>query len=99
MQSHQFTQEHDLQLFSNLISNKINKGFILEERNDELLFAVLSKGGRVIDHSFNFIIFIFTLGLWSVAWLYLTLEYSKPKKILVAIDEEGIPFEDKCFVA
>lgn len=99
MSNEQLVNENNLQLFSNLISNKLNNGFILEERNDKLFFAVLSKGERAIDHSFNFIIFIFTFGLWSVAWLYLTLEYSKPKKILVAIDEEGIPFEEKCFVA
>ncbi|MBK0369997.1 hypothetical protein [Flavobacterium agrisoli] len=99
MSTHQLAQTDNLQVFSNLISNKLNNGFVLEERNDELFFAVLSKGGKVIDHSFNFVIFIFTLGLWSIAWLYLTLEYSKPKKILVAIDEDGIPFEEKCFVA
>lgn len=99
MSNEQLIQQQNVQLFSNLISNKLNNGFVLEERNDELFFAVLSRGGKVIDHSFNFVIFIFTLGLWSVAWLYLTLEYAKPKKILVAIDEEGIPFEEKCFVA
>jgi hypothetical protein len=44
-------------------------------------------------------IFCLTLGLWSFAWLYLTIEATKQKKILVAIDEDGFPFEEKCLVA
>jgi hypothetical protein len=92
-------KEQSLQVFSNMISNKVHKGFTLEERNDEFLFAVLSKGGKVVNHGLNFIIFCLTLGLWSFAWLYLTFEASKQKKVLVAIDEDGFPFEEKCLVA
>ncbi|WP_316633995.1 hypothetical protein [uncultured Flavobacterium sp.] len=99
MKNNQLNRERNMQLFSNIISKKVHKGFILEERNDEFLFAVLSKGGKVVNHSLNFVIFCLTLGLWSFAWLYLTLEASKQKKILVAIDEDGFPFEEKCLVA
>jgi len=98
MKQNQLSQEQSLQVFSNMISNKVHNGFVLEERNDELLFAVLSKGGKVVNHGLNFIIFCLTLGLWSFAWLYLTVA-SKQKKVLVAIDEDGFPFEDKCLVA
>ncbi len=99
MKNNQFSQEESLQVFSNMISKKVHNGFVLEERNDKMLFAVLSKGGKAVDHGFNFIIFCLTLGLWSVAWLYLTVEASKQKKILVAIDEDGVPFEERCLVA
>ncbi|CAC9976679.1 hypothetical protein FLAPXU55_04407 [Flavobacterium panici] len=99
MKSNKLSQEQSVQVFSNMISNKVHNGFTLEERNDELLFAVLSKGGKVVNHSLNFMIFCLTLGLWSFAWLYLTLEASKQKKVLVAIDEDGFPFEEKCLVA
>ncbi|KAF2517684.1 hypothetical protein E0W73_00315 [Flavobacterium foetidum] len=99
MKSNQLNQEQSMQIFSKMISNKVRNGFTLEERNDELLFAVLSKGGKVVNHSLNFMIFCLTLGLWSFAWLYLTFEASKQKKVLVAIDEEGIPFEERCLVA
>ncbi|MWB96640.1 hypothetical protein GON26_19935 [Flavobacterium sp. GA093] len=99
MKSNQPAREESLRVFSNLISKKIHNGFILEERNDEFQFAVLYKGGKAVNHSFNFIIFCFTLGLWSVAWIYLTIEASKQKKILVAIDEDGIPFTERCLVA
>ena len=93
------SHEQSMQVFSNMISNKVHNGFTLEERNDELLFAVLSKGGKVVNHSLNFMIFCLTLGLWSFAWLYLTFEASKQKKVLVVIDEDGLPFEDRCLVA
>jgi hypothetical protein len=99
IRSRPLSEEQSLQVFSNMISNKVQKGFTLEERNDKLLFAVLSKGGRVVNHGLNFSIFCLTLGLWSFAWLYLTLEASKQKKVLVAIDEDGCPFEERCLVA
>jgi hypothetical protein len=99
MKNIHLNHEQSLQVFSNMISNKIHNGFILEERNDEFLFAVLSKGGKVVNHGLNFTIFCLTLGLWSFAWLYLTVEASKQKKILVAIDEDGLPFEERCLVA
>ncbi|MBO9585538.1 MAG: hypothetical protein J7574_15340 [Flavobacterium sp.] len=99
MKDNHLSHEQSMQVFSNMISNKVHKGFTLEERNDKLLFAVLSKGGKVVNHSLNFMIFCLTLGLWSFAWLYLTFEASKQKKILVAIDEDGVPFEERCLVA
>lgn len=99
MKKNGLSQEQSLQVFSNMISNKVHNGFTLEERNDEFLFAVLSKGGKVVNHGLNFIIFCLTLGLWSFAWLYLTIEASRQKKVLVAIDEDGLPFEERCLVA
>lgn len=99
MKSNPLSQEQSVQIFSSMISNKVRNGFTLEERNDEFLFAVLSKGGKVVNHGSNFIICCLTLGLWSFAWLYLTIEASKQKKVLVAIDEDGFPFEERCLVA
>ena len=99
MKNNQLSPEQSVQVFSNMISNKVHNGFVLEERNDELLFAVLSKGGKAVNHGLNFIIFCITLGLWSFAWLYLTIEASKQIKVLVAIDEDGFPFEEKCLLA
>lgn len=91
--------EESFRLFSNMISKKVKNGFVLQERNDKMLFAVLSKDGRAVNHGLNFTICCLTLGLWSVAWLYLTFQASKEKKILVAIDEDGIPFEERCLIA
>ena len=39
----QITNEDNLQKYSNIIANKISNGFVIEERNDKLPFAVLSK--------------------------------------------------------
>ncbi|MRX39787.1 hypothetical protein GJU43_10920 [Flavobacterium sp. LC2016-23] len=99
MKKNKLSKEQSFQIFSSMISKKVRNGFTLEERNDEFLFAVLSRGGKVVNHGLNFIIFCLTLGLWSFAWLYLTIEASKQKKILVAIDEDGLPFEERCLVA
>ncbi|MBP6180470.1 hypothetical protein [Flavobacterium sp.] len=95
MESNQYIKEESLQKFSNIIANKIHDGFVITEKNDSLPFAVLSKDGKVVDHSFNFLLCCVTLGLWSVAWIYLTRVSSRQKKILVAIDEDGNTFEEK----
>ena len=97
MNSHQIISEEILLKFSNIISNKIQKGFILEEENHKLPFVVLLKEETQVNHSFNFLLCCITLGIWSVAWIYLSYA-SKAKKILVAIDEDGNIFEENCYI-
>jgi hypothetical protein len=38
-----------------------------------------------------------TLGVWSVGWIYVTYVSSKEKNIVIAIDEDGNTFEEKCY--
>lgn len=88
----------NLMKFSSILKDKTNNGFIVLERNDKLPYAVLLKKKKKVDHLFNFWIFCATLGLWSIAWIYITQVSSKAKKILIAIDEDGNPFEEKCYM-
>lgn len=92
------TNKDNLIKFSSIVKDKTNKGFIILERNDKLPYAVLLKKKKKVDHLFNFWIFCVTLGLWSIAWIYITQVSSKAKKILIAIDEDGNPFEEKCYM-
>lgn len=97
LKSNQFVSEENFQKFSNIITDKIHNGFTIVEQNDKLPFAVLSKEGKHVDHGFNFLIFCITLGLWSIAWIYISFT-SREKKILIAIDEDGNPFEENCYL-
>lgn len=89
--------DEDLTKFSSILTNKMNSGFVVLERNDKLPYAILMKNKKKVDHISNFFMFCATLGLWSIAWIYITQVSSKAKKILIAIDEDGNPFEEKCF--
>lgn len=90
--------DENLIKFSSILARKTNDGFVVVERNDKLPYAVLLKKEKRVNHSFNFIICCMTLGLWSVVWLYISKVSSRAKKILVAIDEDGNPFEEKCYM-
>lgn len=94
----QITSEANLQKYSNVVANKISNGFVIEERNDKLPFAVLSKGATPVYHSLNFLICCVTLGLWIIPWIYQTYVSSKEKKIVIAIDEDGNTFEENCYI-
>jgi hypothetical protein len=83
--------------FSIMLAEKLKSGFVIVEQNDTLPYAVLKKEGNKIDHILNFFICCLTLGLWSIVWVYITLVSSKAKTILIAIDEDGNTYEDKCF--
>ena len=39
--------------FSNMLREKISKGFVIEERNDKLPFAVMSKKGVKVNHNIS----------------------------------------------
>jgi hypothetical protein len=97
MKRSQLKNDENFRNFSNSIANKIREGFTLEERNDKLPFAILSKEGKRVNHPLNFFIFCITLGLWSVAWIYLSY-VSRAKKILVALDEDGNVFQENCYM-
>ena len=93
-----FTYQDKLNNFTKVIANKIQNGYVVVERNDKLPFTVLYKEGKKVNHSLNFLICCATLGIWSLPWLYLSQVTAKDQKVLVAIDEEGIVFEEKCYM-
>ena len=97
MYNNDYSSENNLQDFYNRVSSKISTGFTVVKRNDKLPFAILSRKARAINHSFNFILCCLTFGLWSVVWLYLTYNYAKEKRILIAIDEDGKTFEESFY--
>lgn len=87
----------DLAVFNESINTKIQAGFVLEERNDELPFAVMSKRKRFVNHKLNFSLACITLGIWSVVWVYIN-HISKARKIVLGIDEDGQLFEENCLL-
>ena len=94
MNNNDIDSEKNLQDFYKRVSSKISIGFKVTKRNDKLPFAILSREARTINHTLNFLLFFLTLGLWSIVWLYLTYNYAKEKRILIAIDEDGKTFEE-----
>ncbi|MBW4360050.1 hypothetical protein [Flavobacterium taihuense] len=97
MKNH-FINQDKLNLFTIVIANKIKEGFVVVERNDKMPFTILYKEGKKVNHSLNFLVCCATLGMWSLPWLYMTQVTAKDKKVLIAIDEEGIIFEENCYM-
>ncbi|OCB78807.1 hypothetical protein [Flavobacterium crassostreae] len=83
--------------FSEIVQEKISKGFVIEERNDKLPFAVMSKKKKKINHNIYFLVSCITLGIGSIVWIYTSFISSKEIRILVGLDEDGNVFEDKCY--
>lgn len=96
MESYQFTTEKDFARFQQKLSAKIRNGFVIIEQNDKLPYVVLSRKKRQTDPSFHLAMTFATLGLWSVVWLYQYIIFHNKKDILVAVDEDGNVFEEKC---
>ncbi|OAZ04297.1 hypothetical protein [Flavobacterium succinicans] len=97
MKYNQSLNQEDLTIFTKSINSKLEEGFILEERNDALPFAVLSKKPKRVNHKLNFKLSCVTLGAWSIVWLYLS-HISKAKKIVVGLDEDGNVFQENCYM-
>ncbi|MDQ6470220.1 hypothetical protein RB619_06155 [Flavobacterium sp. LHD-80] len=99
METYQFTKEKSLEQFYEMISVKKRNGFVIVEHNEKLPYVVLSKEKKAINHFFHLFLTCLTFGLWSIVWLYLIVTLSRKKSILVAVDEDGNLFEDKCLSA
>lgn len=98
MTSNPCINEESLQKFTSILANKMHHGFTITEKNDSLPFAVLSKSKKEVNHGLNFVFCCLTLGVWSIGWIYLTYVSSKEKNIVIAIDEDGNTFEEKCYM-
>ena len=96
MNSYQFSTEKDFAKFKKTLSAKIRSGFVIIEQNDKLPYVVLSRKKKQIDSSFHLAMVFSTLGLWSIIWLYQFIASHHKKDILVALDEDGNIFEEKC---
>jgi len=97
MESYQFIEHKNLDQFHRKLSAKIRNGFVIIEHNEKLPYAVLSKEKKEINHSLHLFLTIITLGFWSIIWICLIMTLSRKKDILVALDEDGNLFEEKCF--
>ncbi len=98
MKINTYLKDEHFKKFSSILARKTDNGYVVLERNDKLPYAVLFRKEKRVNHKINFFIFCVTLGLWSIAWIYISNVSSRAKKILVAIDEEGNPFEEKCYM-
>ncbi|KFF07204.1 hypothetical protein [Flavobacterium reichenbachii] len=96
MESYQFINDKNIHQFEKMLSTRIRNGFVIVEHDEKLPYVVLSKEKKAINHPFHFLITFMTLGLWAFVWIYFTVTYSQKKNILVAVDEDGNLFEDKC---
>jgi hypothetical protein len=96
MESYQFIDDKNLDQFHKMLSAKIRNGFVIVEHNEKLPYVVLSKEKKEINHSLHFVLTAITLGFWSIIWIYLIVTLSRKKDILVALDEDGNLFEEKC---
>lgn len=96
MESYQFIDDKNMDQFHKILSSKIRNGFVIVEHNEKLPYVVLSKEKKEINHSLHFVITVITLGFWSVIWIYLIVTLSRKKDILVALDEDGNLFEERC---
>lgn len=98
MESYQYINEKNLDQFHKMLSAKIRNGFVIIEHNEKLPYAVLSKQKKEINHSLHLFFTCTTLGLWAIVWIYQIITLSKKKNILVALDEDGNLFEEKCLL-
>lgn len=96
---YQFTSEKTLNQFHEMISAKTRNGFVIVEHNEKLPYVVLSREKKAVKHTLHLFLTCLTFGLWSVVWIYLIITLSQKKNILVAVDEDGNLFEDKCLSA
>ncbi|MEY4432801.1 MAG: hypothetical protein RLZZ44_931 [Bacteroidota bacterium] len=97
MNKNRISSDRSRKDFYNRVSARICGGFIIKEKNEKLPFVVLSRKPRNINHAINFVLFCLTFGLWSIAWMYMTVVYGKEKRIIIAIDEDGKIVEETCY--
>ncbi|MFN9321416.1 MAG: hypothetical protein ACK58Q_12610 [Chitinophagales bacterium] len=89
------TYEDKFHRFSNIISTKTMEGFMVADRNDKSLVAVLVKQGEKVNHLLHFLISMVSCGFWLFVWGWLALIKNKEQRIRISIDSAGNLTEEK----
>ncbi len=89
MEETNYTYEEKFQRFSNIVSTKTLQGFMVADRNDKALIAVLVKEGSKVNHLLHFVISAFTCGIWILVWVWLALVKNKEQRVRISIDNGG----------
>jgi hypothetical protein len=87
--------EDKFQRFSNIISTKTLQGYMVADRNDKSLVAVLVKPGEKVNHLLHFLISVVSCGFWLFVWAFLALVKSKEQRVRISIDNGGNINEEK----
>lgn len=77
--------EQRRQIIDTAVNEFVHGGYRLESRSEYQ--AVFVKGKRP-NHLFHLLLTIFTLGLWGIVWIILSVT-SHEKRMVVSVDEYG----------
>src|ERR1700744_57845 len=83
------------QRFSSMVSTKTMQGFMVADRNDKALVAVLVKPAEKVNHLLHLAITACTCGGWGLVWLVLSLIAAKEKRVRISIDGSGTATEEQ----
>lgn len=87
--------DEKFQRFSNFVSSKTLQGFMVADRNDRQLIAVLVKQGEKVNHLLHFLISALTCGMWLFVWAFVALVRGKEQRVRISIDGAGNVAEEK----
>ena len=80
--------------FDNYISNKALEGYIIVDKNQENLSAVLKKDAEKVNHTLHAILTLITC-LWVIVWIIKYNQAGKESRIRISIDDSGNMVEEK----
>jgi len=95
MEENSTNYDEKFQRFSNIISTKTMQGFMVADRNDKALVAVLVKPGEKVNHLLHFLISVISCGFWLFVWAFLALVKGKEQRVRISIDNGGNVIEEK----
>ena len=84
--------------FARTISNATMKGYLVADRNDKTLVAVLVKPQEKENHLLHFLISVISCGFWILVWIIISVNASKEQRVRISYDSAGNYFEERITV-
>jgi hypothetical protein len=89
------TLEERQERLSRIVAAKTMEGYVVIDRNEREVTAILSLPPRPTNHVLHAIITFFTCLLWSPIWLLLSIFQRREHRLMVSIDSFGNYLETK----
>jgi len=93
------SDQERLERLSRIVSTRALEGWVVVDRNDRDVSAVLSLPEKPVNHTLHAIITIFSCLLWAPIWAIIALTHRREQRVRISIDTYGNLVEERVTVS
>lgn len=93
------SREERQERLARIVSSRSLEGWNVIDRNENQIYAILSRPGKPINHPLHAILTVFTCLVWGIVWAVMAGTQKKEQRVRLSIDTHGNLVEETITVS